>query len=79
MNDEDALRRFAQASRFEVASLAWVEKVPSYLVKARLPFLSGAAYERAVNATEQARLLRSNLFVVLRSQDGRGVERSEPS
>ena len=40
---------------------------------ARPLFYAGLLYERTVNATERLRMLRANLFVVLRKA-GRGAQ-----
>jgi SAM-dependent methyltransferase len=66
MNSRTAVRRQASLAGFEVEVLRMVEKEPSYGMSSRLLFLTFAAYERLVNATELAADLRSNLFVVLR-------------
>jgi SAM-dependent methyltransferase len=79
MNEEGALRRFAGECGFDVGSFEWIEKEPSYLMMSRLAFLLGVAYERAVNATERARILRSNLFVVLRRRASATDAEREPS
>lgn len=66
MNTATAVERFASQTGFRVETLRMVEKEPSYGRFSPILFLTFAAYERAVNATETLSGLRSNLFVVLR-------------
>ena len=66
MNSRRALRRLAAESALEVEQLRLVEKEPSYGMSSRVLFLAFTAYERAVNATDAAAALRSNIFGVLR-------------
>jgi SAM-dependent methyltransferase len=66
LNTRSAIERHAPRAGLRVETLRLVEKEPSYGMAARPLFLAFMAYERAVNATERAAFLRSNLFVVLR-------------
>ncbi len=68
MNTKAAVERFAEQTGFFVEDLRFVEKEPSYGRFSPILFLTFAAYERAVNATEALSGLRSNLFVVLRKR-----------
>jgi SAM-dependent methyltransferase len=66
MNSRRAVRRVAAQAGLVVEQLRLVEKEPSYGMASRVLFLAFTAYERAVNATEAAAGLRSNIFGVLR-------------
>jgi SAM-dependent methyltransferase len=66
MNTRGDLERHAAAAGLAVEELRLVEKEPSYGMSSRALFLAFTAYERAVNATDHAAFLRSNIFAVLR-------------
>jgi SAM-dependent methyltransferase len=66
LNTRPAVEHHAARAGFRVETLRLVEKEPSYGMAARPLFLAFMAYERAVNATERAAFLRSNIFAVLR-------------
>ena len=65
-NTRSRIRRTATAAGFEVERMETIEKEPSYGQSSRLLFLLFLAYERAVNSTELASGLRSNILAVLR-------------
>lgn len=66
MNTQAAVERLAARSGLTVETLRMVEKEPSYGMSLRALFVAFMAYERAVNATDRAAVLRSNIFAVLR-------------
>ncbi|MFT3775286.1 MAG: class I SAM-dependent methyltransferase [Minicystis sp.] len=66
MNTREDLTRYAEQSGLVVEQFRLVEKEPSYGMSSRLLFLTFMAYERAVNSSEMAAFLRSNIFAVLR-------------
>jgi SAM-dependent methyltransferase len=66
LNSRAALARYAPRAGLRIEQLHLVEKEPSYGMYARPLFLAFMVYERAVNATERAAFLRSNIFAVLR-------------
>lgn len=68
MNTRQDVERLAAQSGLAVEQLELVEKEPSYGMSSRLLFMTFLAYERAVNATEHAAFLRSNIFAVLRKR-----------
>ena len=65
MNTREDVTRFAAQAGLVVNQLDLVEKEPSYGMSSRLLFVTFMAYERAVNASERAAFLRSNIFAVL--------------
>ncbi len=75
LNTRSAVERHAARAGLRVESLRLVEKEPSYGMAARPLFLAFMTYERAVNATERAAFLRSNIFAVLRD-DGLSAGRA---
>ena len=66
MNTRRDVERLASRAGLDVEELTLVEKEPSYGMSSRALFVAFMAYERAVNATERAAELRSNIFAVLR-------------
>lgn len=66
MNTKRDVERHAARAGLVVEELRMVEKEPSYGMSSRALFLAFMAYERAVNATDAASELRSNIFAVLR-------------
>lgn len=66
MNTERAVRDLARGAGLSVDALRLIEKEPSYGMSSRVLFFTFMAYERAVNATERAAALRSNILAVLR-------------
>jgi SAM-dependent methyltransferase len=68
MNTRGDVERLAAGSGMAVEQLALVEKEPSYGMSSRILFLTFLAYERAVNGSERAAFLRSNIFAVLRKK-----------
>jgi SAM-dependent methyltransferase len=66
MNTRGDVERYAAEVGLVVEDLRMMEREPSYGMSSRLLFLAFTAYERAVNATDHAAFLRSNIFAVLR-------------
>jgi SAM-dependent methyltransferase len=66
MNSRRAVRRLAAEAGLVVEQMRLLENEPSYGLSSRILFLVFTAYERAVNATEAAAGLRSNIHGVLR-------------
>ncbi len=66
LNTRASVERHAARAGLRVERLERMEKEPSYGMAARPLFLAFMAYERAVNATERAAFLRSNILAVLR-------------
>jgi SAM-dependent methyltransferase len=64
-NSERRLRGLAQSAGLEVEQLVSIEKEPSYGMSSRALFFAFMAYERLVNATELAAILRVNILGVL--------------
>ena len=66
MNTEADVRRLAAGAGLRVEELRLIEKEPSYGMSSRTLFLLFMAYERAVNSTPRAAMLRSTILAVLR-------------
>ena len=66
MNTKHELTRLAAVAGLVIEDLRMIEKEPSYGMASRVLFLSLMVYERAVNATNKAAFLRSNILAVLR-------------
>jgi Methylase involved in ubiquinone/menaquinone biosynthesis len=66
LNTPGCLENIAKRNDFEIEHLELVEKEPSYLVFNTFAFFAGVLYERVVNSTEMFKLLRSNIFGVLK-------------
>ncbi|MCX5704068.1 MAG: class I SAM-dependent methyltransferase [Candidatus Omnitrophica bacterium] len=66
MNTVRKLKMLFLKNGFSVERIQLIEKEPSYLMFAVLPFLAGVLYERIVNFTESFAFLRSNIIGVFK-------------
>ena len=73
LNTRRAIERSAARTGFDVETLLFVEKQPSYGMCARPLFMALMGYERIVNSSDALAFLRANVFCVLRKRSASGV------